>query len=168
MLRELTSRRARAAGLQLEYRTLMHGNLLGADPEVELERSINAFYRLLAEASEGNPRVAMHLFAACLEPGERAGMARVLTRKALRTQVATELSVDALFTLTAVRQEDAMTLREIAEVTNLPVHTVRNTVRDLVSRGLVEAAGDLLYIPISELPLVSRTLRRRHLLHLGA
>ncbi len=168
MLRELTVRRAQAAHLQLDFRTLMRGNLLGADPEVELERSINAFYRLLAEASDGNPRVAMRLFAACLEPGDKAGVARVQTRKALRTEVASELSVDAMFTLTAVRQEDAMTLREIAEVTNLPVHTVRNTVRDLVSRGLVEAAGDLLYIPIEALPLVTRTLRRRHLLHLGA
>jgi hypothetical protein len=168
MLRELTRRRSQSAGLQLDYRTLMRGNLLGADPEVELERSINAFYRLLAEASEGNPRVAMHLFTACLEPGEKAGVARVQTRKALGMEVATDISVDALFTLTALRQEDAMSLGEIAEVTNLPVHTVRNTVRDLVSRGLVEATRDLLYIPIVELPRVTRTLRRRHLLHLGA
>jgi len=166
--REITERRSRYAGLELDYRGLMRANLLGADPEVELERSINAFYRLLAEASEGNPRVALHLFAACLEPGERAGVARVLTRAALRTEVASDLSVDALFTLTALRQQDLMALDDLVEVTNLPVHTVRNTVRDLQSRGLVENANSQVYIPIQKLPMVSRTLRRRHLLHLGA
>ncbi|MCB9677185.1 MAG: hypothetical protein H6737_18855 [Alphaproteobacteria bacterium] len=168
MLRDLTQKRAKAAGLDLDYRGLMRANLLGADPEVEQERATNAFFRLLSEASEGNPRVAMHLFAACLEPGDRTGKARVLTRKALRTEVASDLSVDALFTLTALRQQDAMELAEIVEVTNLPLHTVRNTVRDLQSRGLVEGAKTLIYIPIENLPLVSRTLRRRHLLYLGA
>ncbi|MEZ4317408.1 MAG: hypothetical protein R3F61_07885 [Myxococcota bacterium] len=168
MLRDLTVKRARKQGIELDYRGLMRANLLGADPEVEQERATNAFYRLLSEASEGNPRVAMHLFSACLEPGERSGLARVLTRKALSNEVVADLSVDALFTLTALRQQDSMQMDDIVEVTNLPVHAVRNTVRDLQSRGLVEDESDQIYIPIENLPLVSRTLRRRHLLYLGA
>lgn len=165
-LRELTERRCQCAKLTLDYTSLMRSNLLGADPRVEQERAIDTFYRLLAEASEGNPRVAMHLFADCLEPTENG--AAVHRRRALQTDVVDELGVNAMFALVALRQQDAMELREIVDVTNLPESTLRNTLRDLQSRGLVEASNSTLYIPIHLLPLVTRTLRRRHLLYLGA
>lgn len=167
-LRELAERRARIAGLTLDYQSLMRANLLGADPRVELQRAIDTFYRLLSDASEGNPRVAMHLFADCLEPSaDDPTLVYVQRRRALATDVVAELGVNALFALVALRQQDAMALPEIVDVTNLPESSLRNIVRDLQSRGLVEANGTTLYIPIHLLPLVSRTLRRRHLLNLG-
>ena len=73
-----------------------------------------------------------------------------------------------LFALVALRQQDSMRLAEIVSVTNLPEAVLRNITRDLQSRGLLEASGDHLYVPIQYLPIVTRTLRRRHLLYLGA
>ncbi len=166
-LRELAERRVGRQGLRLDYRTLMRGTVLGADPEVELERATDTFYRLLTDASEGNPRVAMHLLVDCLEPGDDRTL-RVHRRKALATDVIEDVSVYALFALVALRQQDTMGLRELVEVTNLPEAMLRNIVRDLQSRGLVAAQRGLLYVPIQHLARVTRTLRRRHLLYLGA
>lgn len=167
-LRTLAEKRVGQAGHTLDYSTLMRGNLLGSDPAIELERATSTFFRLLADASEGNPRVAMHLFADCVQPVPDSQALSVHRRKALATDVLDGVSVYGLFALVALRQQDAMRLPELVSVTNLPESVLRNLVRDLQSRGLVAAHGELLYVPIQRLALVTRTLRRRHLLYLGA
>ena len=68
----------------------------------------------------------------------------------------------------ALRIQDELDEDELAEVTNLPGSQVRRTVRSLMSRGLVHRYRDRLRIPEVLLPAVTRTLRRRHFLHLGA
>lgn len=167
-LRTLAERRIALTGHTLDYTTLMRSNLLGSDPAVELERSTTTFYRLLADASDGNPRLAMHLFAECLQPVPDSQELQVFRRMVLANDVVDNVGVYALFALVALRQQDAMRLSELVSVTNLPESLLRNLVRDLQSRGLITSHGDHLYVPIERLALVTRTLRRRHLLYLGA
>jgi len=166
-LRALTVARLGSMGLRPDFSGLVRTSALGADPEVELERSTAVFYRLLAESSDGNPTIAMHLFSRCLVPTDDDHVVAVRMGAALSGGVVEKMSETALFVLTALRLQDELTLEELVEVTNLTLASVRTTVRDLVSRGLVERNGPQLKVPDEALQSVSRTLRRRHFLHLG-
>ncbi len=166
-LRAITVARLGSVGLRPDFSGLVRTSALGADPEVELERSTAVFYRLLAESSDGNPTIAMHLFSRCLVPTEDDHVVAVRMGAALSGGVVEQMSETALFVLTALRLQDELTLDELVEVTNLTLASVRTTVRDLVSRGLVERTGPQLKVPDEALQSVSRTLRRRHFLHLG-
>ncbi len=126
------------------------------------------FYRLLAESSDGNPTIAMHLFARCLVPTDDDHVVAVRMGAVLSGGVVDSLSESALFVLTALRLQDELTIDEVVEVTNLSLPAVRTTVRDLLSRALVERVGENLRVPDEALQSVSRTLRRRHFMHLGA
>lgn len=163
-LRELTVTRAELADRQVDFSSLVRPNPLGGDPTVDQERAVDLFYRLLSEASEGNPTVALHLFSQCLEPIDEATV-RVHMSAALNTPLLEGLSDAALFVLVALRIQDDLDEQEIVSVTNLPHSTVRATVRDLLGRGLLVRAGERVRVPIPHFPAVNRTLRRRHLLH---
>ncbi len=167
-LRALTVARMGKLGLRLDFSGLVRSSAFGADPEVELERSTAVFYRLLAESSDGNPTIAMHLFARCLVPTDDDHVVAVRMGAVLSGGVVDSLSESALFVLTALRLQDELTLDEVVEVTNLSLPAVRTTVRDLLSRALVERVGENLRVPDEALQSVSRTLRRRHFMHLGA
>lgn len=166
-LRALTCGRTEAAGLEVDFSGLYKPNPLGGDPAVELERSIGVFYRLLAEASVGNPRVALHLWTACLEVVD-GHVARPYLGSALDMGVVPGLLDNALFVLVALRIQDELDEAELAAVTNIPRGVVRATVRDLLARGLLVRAHDHIHIPDTHLPGITRTLRRRQFLHLGA
>lgn len=168
-LRALTAARLGSLGLRIDFSGLVRASAFGADPEVELERSTAMFYRLLAEASTGNPTIAMHMFARCVVPTDDEHVVTVRMGSVLSGGVIDALSEAALFVLVALRLQDQLTLEEIVEVTNLSLPLVRATVRDLLSRNLLERGdNDMLQVPDEALQSVTRTLRRRHFLHLGA
>ncbi len=170
-LRALTVGRTGQHGLRVDFHGLVKASALGTDPEVELERSTSVFYRLLAEASTGNPTIAMRMWSSCLQPTDDPHVVTVRMGASLSAAVVTSLSDSALFVLVALRLQDQLTIDELVDVTNLSMAAVRSTVRDLLSRGLVERCGDnvlLVRIPDESLRSVTRTLRRRHFLHLGA
>jgi len=167
-LQNLTTARTRRAGFEVDFSDLASANPLGGDPEIELERAINLFYRLLIEASEGNPTVALYLWTQCLEPQGDGATVKVYLGRALQVGVLDDLVDNALFALVALHVQDELTQRELVEVTNLSPRAVRTTVRDLVMRGLVHLEGDRYRILHRYIPAIARTLRRRHILHLGA
>ncbi|MCO4743925.1 MAG: hypothetical protein KC912_03995 [Proteobacteria bacterium] len=164
-LRELTLRRLSIAGFTADFSPLLRSNPFGADPEVELERTTSVFYRLLAEASAGNPNVALHLFTECLcaDP-DRPKVALIRVRRALAANV-DHLPDPELFALTAIRTQAALSLPELIEVTNMGKGSLRQIVKNLESQQLLHRKGDQISIPGLELPSVTRTLRRRHFLH---
>lgn len=166
-LRTLTTARTRRAGWEVDFSDLATTNPLGGDPVVELERGINLFYRLLIEASEGNPTVALHLWTRCLEPQEDGKSAKVYMSQALQVGILDNLVDNALFALVALHIQDELDESELVEVTNLSPNAIRTTTRDLVMRGLLRREGDRFRILHEYIPVIARTLRRRHILHLG-
>jgi hypothetical protein len=168
-LRQLALARTSAAGLEADFSGLVRSSALGGDPEIERERSERTFFRLLAEVCEGNPHVGMHLYARSLElDSSEPHRVRVRVGPALSNEVQAGLSDPALFVLVGVRLQETLDQDDLPAVTNLTVSTLRRTVRDLLMRGLLERTVDGLRIPTHKLPLVTRSLRRRHFLHLGA
>lgn len=166
-LRDLCIGRTEAAGYSLDTSRLMRNSAFGGDPAVEEERGIHVFFRLLAEAAQGNPTVALQLWLACLHPTDDPKVLLVHGGDALVSDTVPNLSDPALFTLVALRIQDELAEAELVEVTNLNRAVVRATLRDLISRGLVARDGDRMRIPEGQLPAVTRTLKRRHFLHLG-
>ncbi len=166
-LRDLTLGRTGSAGLRVDFSGLTRANALGADPEVELERATTLFYRLLAEASQGSPSIALQLWARCLQPTDDPREVKVRMGASLNPGVIRDLSDSALFVLMALYLQDGLPEYELAQVTNLSPATVRSTVRDLRSRALVTRHEGWVYVADSVRPAVQRTLRRRHFLHLG-
>ena len=166
-LQALTTARTRRAGYAVDFTDLASANPLGGDPKIELERAINLFYRLLIEASEGNPTVALHLWTQCIEPQEGEEVVKVFLGRALQVGVLDDLVDNALFALVALYVQDELDHEELVEVTNLSARAIRTTIRDLVMRGLVRLEGDRYRILHRYVPVIARTLRRRHILHLG-
>ena len=69
-LREICISRVKAMGYRIDFTDIVRRNVLGSDAGVELERSISVFFSLLREVSEGNPQVALSLWANSLSLGE--------------------------------------------------------------------------------------------------
>ncbi len=167
-LKALTLARAEAAGVDVDFSSLERPTAFSDDPKLEEDRAISVFYRLLAEATGGNPVAALDVFSRCLERTEDPKLVRAHMGASLTIGLLPELPDEALFVLVALNLHDELGQDELVEVTNLPLSEVRATVRDLLSRGLLIRDGEELRIPDRHRRTVQRTLRRRHFLHLGA
>ena len=84
--------------------------------------------------------------------------------EALDTGVISGLVEADLFTLVALRTQGALDERELMEVTNMSPSRVRMVVKHLLGRGLLERRDGQVEITLASLPLVTRTLARRHFL----
>jgi len=163
MLRRVCDARVRELGLTASFERLVRPSALGGPPDIELERTIKQFFRLLADASGGNPAVALGLFADSLALTP-AGQLEVHMVDALASSWLEGLHEHDLFTLVALRVQDALDERELVHVTNVSPSRVRATVKLLQAKGLLEPYHGRLRITEAQLPAVTRTLRRRHFL----
>ena len=188
-LREMTTTLAQQAGFELDFSGLVSTGALAGDPEVELQRGIDGYYRLLATASAGNPAVALDLWSGCLavpdgvthapivpaEEGEEpqslppAGdpSRRLVVRVTpeVRSTPVADLGDDQLFVLAAVRVQGELDEAELAEVLNMGRAQVRALVRQLVGAGLLLRSERGVYLSRHHMPSTTLTLRRRHFLH---
>lgn len=164
-LRELIGSRIRAAGWTLDFAGLARPTPLAGDPKLEVERAETAFYRLLAESSEGNPGAALRQFVGCLHLADEG--ARVLTVRvgdALGVKQVTEADTTDLFTLAALRVHKRLTPMELARVNNMSFGLVRASLQHLTALGVIEQ-DESVRISSGWVPGVARTLRRQHFLH---
>lgn len=163
-LRELTEKIVHQAEMTLDFDSLMRSGALAATPEEEREQAIEAFYRLLATHSSGNPSIAVKLWLSCLEIHE-PGVLRVRVSDALRGNHLPELIDDQLFVLAALRTHRTLTEAELSEVLNMGPTQVRALVRQMIALDLLVRRGGNLCIDRHRLPSVTALLRRRHFLH---
>jgi len=181
-LRELTRDLTEPAGIELDFSALVSTGALAGDPEVERERAIESYYRLLATASAGNPAVALDLWAGCLsrveepeaagetgEASEDQAPTRLAVRvsQELRSTPVADLGDEQLFVLAAVRVQGELDEAELAEVLNMGAAQVRALVRQLVSGGRLQRSDRGVHLVRQQLPTITLTLRRRHFLHGG-
>lgn len=165
-LRNITLARAGHVGLRVDFSSLRIGSL-GFDRELEADRATSMYYRLLSEASRGNPQAAVTLFARSLVRTDAPTVVQVTLREVLDLDTLPEVGDTALFVLVALNLHDGLVLDDLVEVTHLPRSIVRASVRDLVSRGWIVRHSDRLRLCDDRRIMVQRSLRRRHFLHLG-
>ena len=176
--------RTTSAGFRPDFSALSSSTPVG-QPAAERERTAEAFFRLLAEASGGNPGVAVPLWTMSLCPtddkvlttGEFRGLddhevkpaelPRLLVR--LPDEIASPtlppLTDAALLTLAAVRVHGFLNVQEIVQANNMEPDLVRTTAQVLESLGLLQRVDGRYRIAMKHLPAVTRLLRRRHFVY---
>ncbi len=162
-VRELAEGVAARAGHTLDFDELARVGALSGSPEEEREHAVEAYYRLLASSSGGNPSVAIRLWLSCLSPGPRG--LRVRVADGLRTGGLPDLPDEHLFVLAALRTHRMLDEGELCRVLNVGLGVVRSLVRQMVSGGILVRDGETVSIALMRLPAVTGLLRRRHFLH---
>ncbi|MBT3219958.1 MAG: hypothetical protein HN348_12785 [Proteobacteria bacterium] len=161
-VRDLAMVRLKAAAHEADFSGVVRPSVLGGDPALELERSITSFFRLLTEASDGNPSVALHLWTQCLTPGKGDKEVLVWMHPALTRLVLSKLKDADLFALAALRTQHLVNEAELVKIANMSPGTVRSIVKNLEALQIVRQVEGFVEVVEHLVPVVSRTLRRRH------
>lgn len=163
-LRQLLNGRTEKAGYTVDYSNLVRRGALSGDQDDELERATIAFYRVLGEASYGNPSTAVQLWKECVRADPSTKRLEVSMGPALNEGRLTGLTEQDLFTLAAVRMQDGLTEREIVQVNNMSPGVVRSSLQVLRGRGLLMRDGDSFHVPSRQQATVTRTLQHANYL----
>lgn len=166
-LRDWLEARARGHGVEPRYKHLSTGGLRTVDPARAVERARSAYWRLLADASRGNPRVAHAAWLTSLRTGDEEGTVNVVLFEQPDVALLDEAGDMALFLLAALVVHDGLPVDLLAECLNISVAEVRSTCRRL--QGLGVLSGDTLDRYYKVVPewsaVVDRRLRQKHLIH---
>lgn len=162
-VRELILGRMERLGLSVDFGRLENTGPFGAPKEIEQERAISSYFRLLAEVTHGSPALALALWAVSLVPIGDNRFEVVLVPQ-MNVSHVEKLDRDGLFVLMALRIHDRLHAKNLARVVNRSLMDVRGTVRELEQRGIVHVDGAHVTIALRQLRVVTRTLRRRHVL----
>lgn len=160
--------RTQQAGYEPDFGPLSRSTAAG-QPAAETDRTAEAFFRLLAEASGGNPGVAVPLWARSLSPStpgaQDSDTLRVRLPEVISNPQLPPLSDPALLTLAAVRVHGGLTVSEIVQVNNMEADLVQSTVQVLDNLGLLRRVGGRFRIDMAWLTAITRLLRRRHFVY---
>jgi len=151
------------------YDMLLQRSAEGTNRDRMRFRAAQAYWRLMAEASQGNPSVALEywLGALRLPENEEKGIVDVGMFAAPDPAGLDALQDAALFLLTALIVHDGATLEELHAILNLAEGEVHGTCRGLEAMGFIEDEDlDETYEVTNHwLPAVERLLRRKSFLH---
>tara|TARA_B100000575_G_C23028200_1_gene592063 strand:- start:573 stop:1001 length:429 start_codon:yes stop_codon:yes gene_type:complete len=142
--------------------------MTGPDAARMLERTERAYWRLLAEASQGNPTVAVRMWVDGLRATDSETVLDVTVPRTHETQELDTLQDSDLFALTALILHDDMDVPELHRVLNIRESQVRSICRTLEQLTLITETDLGRYrVRLTWLPAVERHLRRRSFLHKG-
>ncbi|MCB9758337.1 MAG: hypothetical protein H6739_00715 [Alphaproteobacteria bacterium] len=163
--------RARLAGFEASFEGLASTGRLGGSPRLALQRATAAFWRLLADASQGNPVVAERLWLSALghvagNPDETRLDVRLFETAPL-DRVST-LADPELFVLTGLVVHDGLDIGRLSEVLNLAPGRVRAACEHLLGLEVIQPDPEGFIICVPWRPLVVKLLRQKHFLRKGA
>jgi hypothetical protein len=160
--------RTRAAGFKASFEAMTQRQSTGTNRARLLERAERAYWRLMVEASQGNPTVAAKLWLDGLQPCATEGVLLVGVPRAHDSTELEQLTDGELFSLTAITLHEDISVPELSIVLNIPQPRVRAACRGLEQLTLITETNSGRYkIRLNWLPAVERHLRRRSFLHKG-
>ena len=131
-----------------------------------MERTERAYWRLLSDASMGNPTVAVRLWVDGLRANADPKTLDVTVPQAHDSQALEQLEDLELFALTALILHDDMSVTELHNVLNMAEGSIRAVCRGLEQQTLITETDHNRYkVRLNWLPAVERHLRRRSFLH---
>lgn len=158
----------RAAGFRPRFEGMLPRRITGPDAARMMERTERAYWRLLTEASQGNPTVAVRMWVEGLRATDAATSLDVTIPRTHDTQDLDTLEDSELFALTALILHDDMDVTELHRVLNIRESQVRSICRTLEQLTLITETDLGRYkVRLTWLPAVERHLRRRSFLHKG-
>lgn len=169
---ELVESRMRRAGLSLDFSGLLEGTaaeaaLDGPARQRALERAREEYFRLLWDATDGNPRLVSHFWLRSLQRDEKTGQLTVRLFDTPDPATLEGLHDESRFLLAAVVVHEDLSAGEAAMVLRWPVARCAALLDTLAARGLLteetERPGRF-RIHVHYFRSVLRHLRRRRLL----
>ena len=159
--------RTRAAGYDPRFEKLLEGRLRNTSDHGE-SRARAMYWRIVSEASRGNPEVALEYWLSSLGPpvenGDLAEVPVYLHAGHAEADVE-KLSDEYLFLLTALVIHDGLQIEDLAEVLNVVLGRVRMTCQHLESLRILERNGPVFQIAPSWQPAVLRVLDQKQFAH---
>lgn len=162
-VRELIMRRMQVLETEVSFTALEETGPFGAPPHIEHKRAQETYFRLLTDASGGNARIALHLWAASLRRG-RSGTVEVFVPQDFSNAPPEGLRSEDLFVLAALRIQESLTLGELEAQAVREDDDVQAIVRALEQRGLVHIRDGVVSLDSQHVVSITRLLRRRHFL----
>jgi hypothetical protein len=166
-LKDLVARRNERSGLMIEFDEVLLDAETSSTGGFELISSADGFFRLLWEASRGNPRVATYIWLNALtalsDKRIRVGLMREESSEFL-----TDLDTGMLFALASFAQHENLSFEELSRALNISSDEAGYAARYLLEYGLLEPkhtdATRFTLAPRFHQQVI-RTLRERHLLY---
>jgi hypothetical protein len=156
----------RAAGFTPRFEGMLQRPARGPDKLRVMERTERAYWRLLSDASMGNPTVAVRLWVDGLRANADPKILDVTVPQAHDSQALDQLEDLELFALTALILHDDMSVNELHNVLNMAEGSIRAVCRGLEQQTLITETDHNRYkVRLNWLPAVERHLRRRSFLH---
>ncbi len=140
-LQDLIGRRNRRTGFELEFDELLLDAPTGAERSgFQLVEGAEGYFRLLREASEGNPRLATYLWLHSLQPvGPKKLRVRLFSDPVEETL--DKLDPELLFALAAICQHENLSASELARTLNVTESFASFALRFLGEHGFLEPKG---------------------------
>jgi hypothetical protein len=169
-LGELLVDRTREAGFDPEFHTLLKGRRPHADEEALEHKARKLYWRIVSQASLGNPRVITDYWLASLgaADGAAANGSRRLPVYLFAGHGDDEIesmSDEYLFLLTALVVHDGLRGEDLAEVLNVTPARVRVACQHLESLGIITHEDRRYLVTTHWQPAVARVLDRRNFAH---
>lgn len=169
---ELVESRMRRAGLALDFAGLLEGTgaqaeLAGPARQRALERAREEYFRLLWDATDGNPRLVSHFWLRSLQRDEKSHELTVRLFDAPDGSTLDQLHDESRFLLAAVVVHEDLSAGEAAMVLRWPVARCAALLDTLAARGILSEDADRpgrFRIDVHYFRTVLRHLRRRRLL----
>ena len=136
-LQELIARRNRQSGFAITFDEVLLDAEHSATGQFEVINGADGFFRLLWEASRGNPRLANYLWLNSLRP-QGGNKIRVGLFRQSVTEELQDMDRDVLFALAAICQHENLSVAELKEVLNVPLDFAGFAVRYLSEYNLIE------------------------------
>jgi hypothetical protein len=162
----LIRQRCKEAGVSPSFERVMEPLPKDADEHDAEEARVHtegAYYRLLWDFSEGSPGAAIHAWRSCLGADEDGNIHVRLFKPPDIRQLET-LPDSAVFALRVVVRMEGASADDIARATMLPIAKVEDAIRYGLTHGFIEPAGAGYRVSWRWFRIVTRFLRRRHLL----
>lgn len=169
---ELVDSRMKRADLPLDFSQLLDGpgaraELAGPARQRALERAREEYFRLLWDATDGNPRLVSHFWLRSLQRNEESGQLAVRLFDAPDPATLDQLHDESRFLLAAVVVHEDLSAGEAALVLRWPVARCAALLDTLAARGMLTEDRDRpgrFRIHVHYFRTILRHLRRRRLL----
>ncbi|HJL25863.1 MAG TPA: hypothetical protein RMH80_26860, partial [Polyangiaceae bacterium LLY-WYZ-15_(1-7)] len=170
---DLVERRMRKLGLRADFGALLDTGstpgtaLAGPARQRALERTREEFFRLLWDATDGNPRLVAHFWLRSLQRDEETGDLRVRLFEAPSPSELEALHDESRFLLAAVVVHEDLSAGEAALVLRWPIARCAALLDVLAARGFLmeeEERPGRFRISVQWFRAILRHLRRRRLL----
>ena len=165
-LRDLIGRRTKKAGYELAFDESLMDDDRSDGREIRLIEGADGFFRLLWEASQGNPRAATSLWLNSLVP-QQGKRLRVQLFSSPRLAALDGASDDVLFALAAIAWHENLNEAELQATLNVDATFARFALRFLTEYEVVGSkfgAEDRYTLRVAHYGNVVQTLKARNLL----